>query len=256
MRYWAYIGGMMLGPFARDELLVLPGFDGDTPLCPENLAGDAPTDWARASDIPGFPPAEDWPPRRETASQQSLIIGAQGKFERLEGTIRRLESEKTVKDNMIAAQRVELLRLSNELRAAKADLRLAEKATRSQLEALLREERARQQGGIRTQLGELLREERVAQEKAVRRIAEDSSAKDRWVASLMENVERLKAKLEDVMLELERPAAPPPLPPEPPAPEAQPPVEKSAPVEEPPVLQVPPAPEEPPPFADTTSPSS
>ena len=141
MRYWAYIQGMTLGPFSREELLSLPGFVGSTPVCPEGRDGGDPSDWTRACDLGGFlagagaGPAPMPPGRPASMSMDRMLIEAQARIERLEETMTRLESDKAIKDGIIASLRVELMRLANETRAAKADLRLAERSARYQREA-------------------------------------------------------------------------------------------------------------------------
>ncbi|MFI5363880.1 MAG: hypothetical protein ACHQ49_18105, partial [Elusimicrobiota bacterium] len=54
MRFFAHAGGAVHGPATPDDLLKLPGFDGDTLVCP--VGSENSSDWK---------PALAYPPLRE-----------------------------------------------------------------------------------------------------------------------------------------------------------------------------------------------
>jgi len=53
MRYWAFLRNTLFGPFARDEMLMLPGFTDATPVCPAETV-DGVREWTPAVQIPEF----------------------------------------------------------------------------------------------------------------------------------------------------------------------------------------------------------
>jgi hypothetical protein len=48
-KYWVFQNNQVIGPFGLDDLLVRPGFSGDTLICPEGRQGTEAGDWQRAS---------------------------------------------------------------------------------------------------------------------------------------------------------------------------------------------------------------
>lgn len=52
MRYWVYINNEIKGPFEKDELLKLEGFNASTLICPQSPVGEETKEWKEASNFP------------------------------------------------------------------------------------------------------------------------------------------------------------------------------------------------------------
>lgn len=190
MRYWAHIEGMTVGPFTRDELLLVPGFDGSTPVCPEDRDGEAPDDWMLAKDMLAFLHSGGAVPATEP-SPAELFQELQGKLEQFQQTILRLESEKAAKDEAIAAQRAEIVRLGDELKVVKAQLALTDKAARARVDELM----------VRQERHE--RAERELEEALLREESEPESSAPR-IEALTSRLDLVRRELSQVKADIER----------------------------------------------------
>lgn len=52
MKYWAYINNEIKGPFEKDELLKLEGFNSSTLICPQSPVEEETKEWKEASNFP------------------------------------------------------------------------------------------------------------------------------------------------------------------------------------------------------------
>jgi len=56
MKYWAYMNQEILGPFEKEKLLELPGFEASSLICPQTAVGEKTEDWKEASTYPEIAP--------------------------------------------------------------------------------------------------------------------------------------------------------------------------------------------------------
>jgi hypothetical protein len=73
LKYWIYKDARILGPFERDAMSGLPGFDASTLVCAGEDAGAAEGQWSPAADIPDLAPltlahGPTWSPDAPTSS--------------------------------------------------------------------------------------------------------------------------------------------------------------------------------------------
>jgi len=52
MKYWAYMNNEILGPFEKEKLFELPGFEVSSLICPQTPVGEKTEDWKEASTYP------------------------------------------------------------------------------------------------------------------------------------------------------------------------------------------------------------
>ncbi len=70
MKYWVYIDNEIKGPFEKEELLKLPGFNSSTLICPQSPVEEETKEWKEAGSFPEFFLSDDSSSASQSQTEQ------------------------------------------------------------------------------------------------------------------------------------------------------------------------------------------